>query len=293
MATISIKETLASNFLETLNQKMILPTKAYASLLDQLDNEIRHLPSPCTRAALEAAIVTLEQAQPNKTFDADLRESVVQLGLQRKLPIAGGRRGAKAAPIQAPGLWYQITQYCDEKYLQVERYMPVLMYVLGTLAAATGIKDIALQVDEATGRPIPGTEKSQPEVTYRDPVILWLHSTYPGATEPAERPPEAWVASALMKCDTADQCHHLMKRLVSGIEVEVGAEAAYFTMLGLKNTFNPESNHPTHLRNASCHMLLTFRGVAVAVQVQVEHKDLLNTFINNRYIVTTTTGTAS
>ena len=81
--------------------------------------------------------------------------------------------------------------------MQVERYMPVLMYVLGTLAAATGIRELALQVDESTGRPIPNTQKSQAEITYRDPVILWLQSTYPGATEPAERPPEAWVASTL------------------------------------------------------------------------------------------------
>ena len=283
MADANIKETLASAFLENLNVKMIAPTKAYQSLLDQLDVEIRLLPSPCTRAALEAAIDTLEAAQPAKTFDNDLRETVVQLGLQRKLPITGGRRGAKAAPIPAHGLWYQITQHCDDKYLQVERYMPVLMYVLGTLAAATGIRDLALQVDEGTGRPMPNTQKKLPQISHRDPVILWMHSTYPGATEPAEHPPEAWVASALMKCDSGEQCVQLIKRLVSGIEVEVGAEAALFTMLGLKNSFTPEHNHPTHLRNASCHMLLTFRNVSVAVQVQVEHKDMLATFDSNKY----------
>ena len=285
MQSINIKERLTSNFLEALNQKVVRPTKAYSSLLDQLDTEIRLLPSPCTRAALESSIATLEQAQPNKEFEKDLLESLVQLGLQRKLPVTGGRRGAKAAPIPALGLWYQVLQHTDEKYLQVERYQPVLMYILGTLAAATNIREFALQVDDATGRPIPGTEKSQPPLEFRDPVDLWLHSTYAGATEPAERPPEAWIATATMKCETGEQCLQLIRRLVSGIEVEVGAEAATLVMLDLKNTFSQEKYHPTHLRNAACHMKLTFRGVSVAVNVQVEHQELLRTFVQQNYAV--------
>ena len=39
------------------------------------------------------------RAQPKRKFDPALREAVVQIGMQRKLPIAGGRRGAKAAPM--------------------------------------------------------------------------------------------------------------------------------------------------------------------------------------------------
>ena len=287
----SSQTRLTSKFLVTLDTCMTKKAAVFNSFLEQLDAEIKNLPSPCTRAHLEPAIRLLAEAQPGKVFDKgdaevdeQMRESLVQLGLQRKLPVAGGRRGAKAAPIPAQGLWYQIIQHADEKYLAVEHYVPVMMYVLGTLAAAVGIRDLALQVDEATGRPIPGSEKSQPGLTYRDPVDLWLASTYPGATEPAERPPTAWVASALMRCDSGDQCLGLIRRLVAGVEVAVGNEAATFTMLGLKNAFDPEFNRPTHLRNASCHMLLTFRGSSVAVNVQVEHKELLATFTNAQYI---------
>ena len=83
----------------------------------------------------------------------------------------------------------------------------------------------------------------------------------------------------------------LMKRLVSGIEVEVGAEAAYFAMLGLKNVFNcfPSRCHPTHLRNASCHMLFTFRGVSVAVRCRSSTRSCSRRSSTIATSVTTTT----
>ena len=137
---------------------MILPTKAYASLFDQLDNEIRHLPSPCTRAALEAAIVTLEQAQPNKTFDADLRESLVQLGLQRKLPIAGGRRGAKAAAIQCAGPMVRRCCSIAEEYLQVERQAK-FSCTCWVRCQRLGIRTSRCS-RRGDGPPVPGTEKN-------------------------------------------------------------------------------------------------------------------------------------
>ena len=287
----TMRARLRSNFLDTLNQCMTKKAAVFTSFLEQLDLEIKNLPSPCTRAHLSPAIALLADAQPGKSFDKDstevnaqMRETLVQLGLQRKLPTSGGRRGAKAAPIPAFGLWYQVVQQTDESYLAVERYVPVMMYVLGSLAAAVGIRDLALQVDESTGRPIPGSEKAQPSLTYRDPVELWLASTYAGATEPTERPPEPWVASALMRCDTGEQCLGLMRRLVAGVEIAVGTEAATFAMLGLKNAFNPEFHHPTHLRNASCTMKLTFRGASIVVNVQVEHREMLKTFEDAQYI---------
>ena len=80
MQSINIKERLRSHFLEALNQKVVRPTKAYSSLLDQLDTEIRLLPSPCTRAALESSMATLEQAQPNKAFDGKSALDVMMNG---------------------------------------------------------------------------------------------------------------------------------------------------------------------------------------------------------------------
>lgn len=110
----------------------------YASLLDQLEVEIRAHPSPCTWAQIDSAIKRLEevptstgrnkdrrpwpfpllasadqpcallivgQAQPKSALEPRLRETVVQLALLRKLPLPGGRRGAKAAPIPASGLY--------------------------------------------------------------------------------------------------------------------------------------------------------------------------------------------
>ena len=75
-----------------------------------------------------------------------------------------------------------------------------------------------------------------------------------------------------------------MRRLVAGVEVEVGAEAAYFTMLGLKNTFTHDNNIPTHLRNASCHMILSAGARDVAILLQVEHRDLLATYEREGYL---------
>ena len=54
-----------------------------------------------------------------KAFEPVMRECIVQLALLRKLPLPGGRRGAKAAPMPAAGLWCQVTRVTDAKYCEV------------------------------------------------------------------------------------------------------------------------------------------------------------------------------
>ena len=52
MASINVKLPIKSAYMQPLNELIMLPTKAYASLLDQFDMEIRLLSSPCTRSML-------------------------------------------------------------------------------------------------------------------------------------------------------------------------------------------------------------------------------------------------
>ena len=111
-------------------------------------------------------------------------------------------------------------------------------------------------------------------------MAVWLDSTYHGASEPAQKPPEAFCATAVLKCPSAEACLAMLKRLREGVDVlmdENDEESqATLDVLVLRNTFAQESQHPTHLRNASLHMLLCHRGTCVAVMVQVEHTELLS-----------------
>ena len=135
---VDLKQPRMSKFVHDLNAKVLKPTRMYPSALDQLDIEIKNLPSPSSLAQIEHCIVTLEEAQPGRRFDPVVRKVLLELGYQRKLPITGGRRGAKAAPIPAHGLWYQALGHTDAMYEEMERYLPVLFHVLGTTAAAAG-----------------------------------------------------------------------------------------------------------------------------------------------------------
>ena len=70
------------------------------------------------------------------------------------------------------------------------------------------------------------------------------------------------------------------KRLQQGIDLD-GVNMSVQT---LSNQFNPDTLHPTHLRNASCDMLLTCGDLQVAILVQVEHKDLLTLYNDQKYV---------
>ena len=68
------------------------------------------------------AVDILEQGQKGGNFTSPLvRESIVQLGLVRKLPLPGGKRGAKAAPIPALGVWCQVVRVTDPRYQEVQQ----------------------------------------------------------------------------------------------------------------------------------------------------------------------------
>ena len=78
---------------------------------------LRHVPSPCTRAHIAEA---MEKEQLDDAYDADMRESLVLLAMQRKLPAGAAvdvslKRGSKAVPISAAALWPQVVQFTEER----------------------------------------------------------------------------------------------------------------------------------------------------------------------------------
>ena len=313
LAKIDMRATLRSKFLDPLHKQMMKANKVHGIALDHLETEIRALPSPCTRSLMEATVDRIEKARfaVGKPFDHAVRESLVQLGLQRKLPIAGGRRGAKAAPIPANGLWHQVIQQVDPVYARMEHLVPTLMRLLDKsieglgidlYRAATGETDDGvegdgnnadLELNAIAGAPAPAAAEMMaarrerlalerdpsPWMTFRDPVDMWLSSTYAGTTEPAGHHPEVWCATWVVTCNSADQCIKLLQRLQQGVELSLGGEpSASLTLQSLTNKFTPETLHPTHLRNALCDMLLTVGEASVAVIVRVEHNDLVRLF---------------
>ena len=140
-----LSQPMKATFLQQIHKAIMAPTKAYANLLDQLDIEIKTHPSPSTRAHFENALHALEQAQPAQAFLPAVRESLVQLASIRKLPLGGGRRGAKAAPMPAQGLWCQVVRVVDAKYVAVAKMEPHLMETLARLAAFAGVPSLGLK----------------------------------------------------------------------------------------------------------------------------------------------------
>ena len=66
---VELKAPRKSAFLERLNEKVLRPTRMYASALDQLDVEIKNLPSPSSMAQVERCVTTLEEAQPKPEIE--------------------------------------------------------------------------------------------------------------------------------------------------------------------------------------------------------------------------------
>jgi hypothetical protein len=60
LAAIDMQEPLQSTYLSSLNRSMLRPTKAYKSVLDQLDHEIRMVPTPCTRSQVRVHVIASE-----------------------------------------------------------------------------------------------------------------------------------------------------------------------------------------------------------------------------------------
>ena len=284
---------LQSFFLEGVNQAMMVHVKVYTNgnVLDELDVEIRSHPSPCTRAQMAGAASVMLLAQKGEPNPA-LFESILQLGLVRKLPLTGGRRGAKAAPMPALGLWSQCIRLVDQRYYDAEMLAPKLLTAIGRLAGVTGISSLApKRHPDFAGLPpglreeewLPGSAGETAALVPRNPVALWLDCTYPGATEPTEEPPPAWCATVLVKCHTGDQCVRFLTLITQGVDMEIEGEPARLTMLGLQNKCSPDELHPTHRRSVACHMLFTTLAGSMAILVQVEHRDLIEHYQTSKY----------
>ena len=287
--------TLRSQWLDKLNKTLIKPVRVggtqHATLLDHLDSEIKALPMPAARAQIDDAIDSMEaailKAAPAKEpFPSEVREALAQIGMLRKQPQTGGRRGAKAAPMPAYGLWSQTTAKVADKYAAMERLVPSLTHLLGCVCGSVGMADYGhTRGEEGFGDFIAGSAKLTPEIDYRDPVNVWLQDTYPTATEPTDPGPEAFVSTLVIMCATGDHVMNLIKKLLAGVEVEFEGDVALLTKLDITNAFNPDFHHPTHLRNASLHMLYQYKGIAVSLIVQVDHKDITSLYQRANYDV--------
>ena len=212
----------------------------------------------------------------------------------------------------ALGLWWQVLQHTDKRFVLVEQLLPTLRELAAaasarhptfgststaaapaTEAAADGsapsspvvvgmaapvtVGDGGVHGPQGSFRLKPASELSESWLQYREPVSLWLESTYTGATEPVERPPEAWCATVVVECETGEQCLQLMRKIQQGIEVGDPESEAYakLKMQRIENKFAPECMHPTHLRSVECEMLLTTGGQLLCILVQVQHRELL------------------
>ena len=110
----------------------------------------------------------------------------------------------------------------------------LLFWLLASVAASVGIHAFGQTTrttedgdDEELApapapAPAPGIPSDHYWLTYRDPIAVWLNSTYAGVTEPPEPIPEAWCATCSIECETADQCLQVLRRLQQGIELDLG-----------------------------------------------------------------------
>ena len=130
------KRRPSSRHLDQINQTIVRPLPTGTLSLDEFEHEIRHLPTPCTRAQLLNPLNTVAQGQPGGRMDPAVREAILQVGMQRKAPISGGRRGAKAAPIPANGLWNQVVSHTDELFVRMQSLTPPPVSTLANLTAS-------------------------------------------------------------------------------------------------------------------------------------------------------------
>ena len=54
---------------------------------------------------------------PAGFYTVEMAEALTKIALQRKLPASGGRRGGRAVPILASGLWHQVIQTVEQLYV--------------------------------------------------------------------------------------------------------------------------------------------------------------------------------
>lgn len=76
---------------------------------------------------------------PSGVLNTDMLDAVTLLAMQRKLPVSGGRRGARAVPITTAGLWHHVLQHTDERYVDfsLRRAHPNPLKVLSRILTVT------------------------------------------------------------------------------------------------------------------------------------------------------------
>ena len=282
-----------STYLANLHAKMMSPTKANDAipLLELLESEIRPLPSPCTRKHIQEALSTIEKVLPAGVLDKEMHECLMLLALQRKLPAVGGKRGSKAVPIGAPGLWYQVLHMTEERYLTLNGFkspaaginypgfVPQLMHLLGVAAASAGVAGYALEKRPQADTYVPGSAKETPPLKLINPVALWLESTYVESAESSADVLPTWCASVTLHCTSAEQCLELVRQLTTGVEAELNGELLTLTLLDLHNRYQTSNAHPLHLRSQSLHMLVTGdRCGSEPVLVEIQHDAIMNLY---------------
>ncbi|KOO32568.1 hypothetical protein Ctob_010543 [Chrysochromulina tobinii] len=297
---------LRSNLPEELNRALNKPRKVgtVPTLLDYLDSEIKPLPTPCTRAQTDEVIDQMQQ-DLKRTFPEDVYESLAQIGVLRKQPQVGGRRGAKVAPMLAFGLWSQATAKEGDKFALLERLLPAAMHLLGCVCITVGMADYGLKRERGgQGDFIVGSATVTPAMKYRDPVDVWLEDTSPTTTEPAEKPLDTYLVplpcstgeqlvnlvnlvTITLPCSTGEQLVNLVnliKTLAKGVELDFeNGDQATLTKQEINNTFTPDTMHSTHLRNVRLQMLFRHKGVGVCFVIDAEHKDLRKYYVEMGY----------
>ena len=270
---------LRHNFLQSLNKRMFTPSKVKLpgadgqlraiGVLDLLEMEIKAVPSPCTRAHVMTPVEHCSKAMPKGIIDSVMQEILMKLACQRKLPASGGKRGARAVPITAPGLWHQVVMHSEDLYIAFDAFTPDLLTMLRTTAANANLT----------------SRKFAPaDFEYRNPVDIWIESTSMSSrdahehTDSSEALP-AHSATITLTFSEGQQCVDFLLQLMAGCELEAGKRLLTFNMLDLINRFAAKSYHPTHRRSCEALMLLSIeeKGMplgSVPVLVIIEHSGL-------------------
>ena len=270
MAKTRLKQKLLSAHLDAIN-KAIVPNGS-TKLLDKLETEIKTLPNPCTRTAMQSAFESL--GLPDEVLPEALG-AIEELGLQRKQALV--QSVAKRMKVHMPVYvtWYQVVEFADPIMLAAEQRLHILDKMLK--AVIVDSEDRCL------------IDVSEP--TFCNPVLMWHSATETGeakkaeggspakepspikqgdaatavakqggevAAEAVEDPSSSarklWAASVLVKVDNCDQLLTVLKKLKEGISLDVKPSPideegghATLTLIALDNSFSPKHLHPSHL----------------------------------------------
>ena len=275
-AEAECSKELRHAYVQGLNKRMMSPSRIKLpgadgvvrpvrvfELLEQEFHTATSVPSPCTRAHVEPLIHNCSSAMTAGIVDADWQEALRLIALQRKLPVSGGKRGARAVPILSSGLWHTAVAHTEETYLAFDAFMPELMQLMK-------------QVIETSSVPI---KVSASDVKYRNPVDLWIESTFLGGKEAEAEVLPIYCASIVLRLDDGQHCVSILSQLMSTVKGELKGKLCSMSVIGAQNRFNAKEAHPSHLRSCSLQLLLTSEGRgSTPVRIVIEHKALNATY---------------